>query len=41
MSAKRVHQPDSKAASKGRVRVKDFGETGAMVNASLCTPTKS
>jgi len=26
MSAKRVHQPDSKAASKGRVRVKDFGE---------------
>jgi RNA polymerase sigma factor (sigma-70 family) len=26
MSAKRVHQPDSKAASKSRVRVKDFGE---------------
>jgi hypothetical protein len=26
MSAKRVHQPDSKAASKGRVRVKDLGE---------------
>ena len=26
MSAKRVHQPDSKAASKGRVRVKDFVE---------------
>ena len=26
MSAKRVHQPDSKAASKGRVGVKDFGE---------------
>jgi hypothetical protein len=26
MSAKRVHQPDSKAASKGRVRVKDFGQ---------------
>ena len=26
MSAKRVHQPDSKAASKGRVRGKDLGE---------------
>ncbi len=26
MSAKRVHQADSKAASKGRVRVKDLGE---------------
>jgi hypothetical protein len=26
MSAKRVHQPDSKAASKGRIRVNDFGE---------------
>ena len=26
MSAKRVHQPDSKAASKGRVKVKDLGE---------------
>jgi len=26
MSAKRVRQPDSKAASNGRVRVKDFGE---------------
>jgi hypothetical protein len=26
MSAKRVHQPDSKAASKGWVKVKDFGE---------------
>jgi hypothetical protein len=26
MSAMRVHQPDSKAAWKGRVRVKDFGE---------------
>ena len=26
MSAKRVHQPDSKAASNDQVRVKDFGQ---------------
>jgi hypothetical protein len=26
ISAKRVHQPDSKAASKGQVRIKDFGQ---------------
>jgi hypothetical protein len=26
ISAKRVHQPNSKAASKGQVRIKDFGQ---------------